>query len=329
MKRVEHEIDVSQLLTDEGQLERPFPSGHLGVYENVSIRNGCVRFRGSRRLVSPGDRMLLDFARLHAQPRQAFVRFAAKWGPLGLCDVHPLEAYGHRCDWKGMILPRAWEIHREGMKLPPALEVRSEKRNLGLFVNEPFEAWERASRSAAELLGIANQLEMLKLQSSDTRPRVDPRPPVEGVLFGAPAPAKLADQLHLDLGVNAWLHDGGVRPRFTSLPIPEEGGSRVTMEGNALYGALAVQLLLAVTKLDGIWICDNCGDFYVPTKHPREGEHHFCAKEECARRAAWRKAQERQRHGTAKPRQKQGESDEQFQERRKDYERRMGSTSTE
>jgi hypothetical protein len=103
------------------------------------------------------------------------------------------------------------------------------------------------------------------------------------------------------------------------------GAPRVELKGSELYGALAIQLLMAVSRSSGVETCDGCGKFYTPTRQPREGDHHFC--DECGRKAATRLAQQRRRAGLAKPRRKKGESDKSFLAREKEYERRIGTAS--
>jgi hypothetical protein len=89
--------------------------------------------------------------------------------------------------------------------------------------------------------------------------------------------------------VNEWLMWGGVRPRFDWT----ENGTVIRLssggwEQEALFGALAVHLVLAVGGTGGIALCSGCGAPYLPTRRPVDGRRHYCTN--CGRKVAERDA---------------------------------------
>lgn len=90
--------------------------------------------------------------------------------------------------------------------------------------------------------------------------------------------------------VNGWLRHGDVRPQ---LSWDDDKAPEIVLEGHALMGALAVQLLGAVSRTGGITACSNCGAPYMPTRQPRAGNNRYCP--DCGRRAAVRDAARRHR----------------------------------
>lgn len=61
---------------------------------------------------------------------------------------------------------------------------------------------------------------------------------------------------------------------------PEDGKGRLTLPFmvGGLFGALAAQLVLTISRTDGLAICSGCGVGYVPWcgRRPRAGERHYC-----------------------------------------------------
>ncbi len=75
----------------------------------------------------------------------------------------------------------------------------------------------------------------------------------------------------LDLRIHAWADLSRVAPRITR----NRGLSpRVTFGGLSLFGALSLQLMLTVVRVDGLAVCSACGgggDAFVPERRPRPG----------------------------------------------------------
>src|SRR6516165_6411023 len=84
-----------------------------------------------------------------------------------------------------------------------------------------------------------------------------------------------------------WLRTARVR---FSARGRDGGGVQAVVGGGGLFGALAVQLLVAVSGAGGLLICEECGLPFVPR---RRRDQKYC--EDCGIRAAWRRASERYR----------------------------------
>lgn len=103
--------------------------------------------------------------------------------------------------------------------------------------------------------------------------------------------------------VNRWLAWGFVRPTFSW----KNGSALIRMESGgwaaeALLGALAVQLLIAVNGSGGLALCCGCGGPYLPSRRPAEGRRHYCSacRIEVAQRDAARAYRARRRLSRAK-----------------------------
>jgi hypothetical protein len=73
--------------------------------------------------------------------------------------------------------------------------------------------------------------------------------------------------------VSAGLEQTGVRPHFSWFTA---GAPEISLQGYGLRGALAVQLMAATAKADGVILCTGCGLSYIPERRPREGERRYC-----------------------------------------------------
>jgi hypothetical protein len=167
-------------------------------------------------------------------------------------------------------------------------------------VTEPISAWRGTAKRARELLLFADEVhkdcrnlatEYEKLQTGTW--------PARGSRLSE---RRLTLSRHLEgleSAVSEWLRDGWVDIRLSwRSPID---GPEVRLGGYKLFGALAVQMMLAVATSDGFAICSGCGALYSPKKRPRAGEDHYCGAPEC-KKLANRRAQERYRTGRSRPR---------------------------
>jgi hypothetical protein len=105
----------------------------------------------------------------------------------------------------------------------------------------------------------------------------------------------------LTLYADYWLRAADVRP----WPQFQNGQVRLTLGSDwghsPLFGAIAVQLVLAISGVQGFAVCDACRNVYAPRRTPRAGECHYC--EACRdRKVAQRLAAARYRRGETKKR---------------------------
>jgi hypothetical protein len=216
------------------------------------------------------DRLLYEFVRL---TDATILRFAQRWGPLGLCREHGLPVL-HK--WRSVCLPAKrrdefGEDVSQWLKLiarvKAILSIRAElsRGRIGsprnwrtLYGDDPLgpSIDDRRHLLAWSVSGL--------LDAANVRPMVFAEPQL-GIYFGAPGIidmlAARAEPLHEKYW--EWLSNSGT-----------------------LYANLSIQLAFAVTNGLGLGTCDACGNFYQPSKAPRAGERHFCQK--CGKKAAFR-----------------------------------------
>jgi len=131
---------------------------------------------------------------------------------------------------------------------------------------EPVAAWRKLSSEARGILDLAANVHMNELDGKHGTTLDDQR-------------GYLANR------VNGWLSSGEVRPYL-------EGRGRVlrvSIGGENMFGALATQLLAAVTRTRALALCSSCGKPYSPRRRAARGRRGFCSR--CGLKAAWREAQ--------------------------------------
>jgi len=96
-------------------------------------------------------------------------------------------------------------------------------------------------------------------------------------------------QVLLAKSVQSWLDQADVKIEYYWW----NDKHKVVLGTPSLFAALSVQLMSTVSR-NGIAICSNCGDIYIPTRAPRRDQRSYCSKEEC-KRASWKDAKKDQR----------------------------------
>lgn len=261
--------------------------------EADSLHWRLLRLAERAQLARPGDRLLRDFLILADDlSGDRIVRFAQRWGVLGICEdglPHTHNAPPREAEWDD------YEAGAYCMPLGTGTLVS------GGEASEPLKAWRDLAGVLRALLGIAVALQQ------DERPRPTDWATVDkSTAFGvrldvgkerpvwqrnAKAASRRMTELLSDL-----LAIGDVRPRAAML----SGRPSVTLGGRGeywgLFGALAVQMLMATTRSDGLYICHACGRPFAlgPTERRRQATRNtYCP--DCGLRAARRDASERWR----------------------------------
>ena len=246
-------------------------------FSRVLIEDGSLVFEaGERAEVKPSPSMLTNFVEIASERSniekrsERLARFAAHFGPLGLCKQHqfPITA-SHSCppDIRPERDPpatlesaRAWLYH--AARLRAVLQVVACLRS-----RRPVRPADWAVLSAGTwgapgvaVIGAHGKLHL--------------RPPEK-----VPGP-RLASRTVAN-GVDMLLRISGLRPvcryrhgHFTLQVEPETP---------SLIGALAYQIMLLVCKSDGLALCTACGEPYVPTKRPADRRRNYCKKPACIR----------------------------------------------
>lgn len=264
-----------ELALTRGDLDRPLSGLRWRPPESIRPEGRGLRWRQTGEYIQAAAGMLEGFLRLASGPEARILQYARKWGVLGLCK--------HGLPYLGMPHTRlAWcELQRE----------RGTGAHYGAW--ESFDSWRLYSKSAGSVLSVAAYLHRDRLAPAD-----DVRaacalvtPTVQRLLGHEPedSVATLDDQRVLVDGlVNLWLWLGGVRIVFDW----SRQGAVIGLGGHAwhhgLFGALAVQLMLAVCRSDGLALCSACSKPYAPRRRLKARQRSYCPK--CGRRAAIRDA---------------------------------------
>jgi hypothetical protein len=265
-----------------------------------------------------GARLLEDFVALIDRTDDVLLRFARKYGPLGLCK-HGF-ALGHRNRFD----KRCYE---SGCGI--------EDLNRGIIGREPIAGWHRYLRGACGVLAVAQKLNLKQKATEqdwlwlfDDIPKNTSKTSLDDLLgvpkgyrlhvFGAEDPRPYAAILNAREGdilaanpllavlaahrrrtlsqqrqamaavLNHWLDECATG---VSLTWPESGldvslgASDPLGRGHRLLVAIGVQLLDAVLNQHVYVPCDVCKRPYKPARLPRDGERHYCDDEKCRRTA--------------------------------------------
>lgn len=224
----------------------------------------------SRWIAAPPS-LLGEFVLLADAPSEAIRDYAEQYGVLFLCPDHRLPA-GDLTDHH---LPR-WRARRNRqlpVRCQPDATVQRGGRMDGV---EPVISWRRFALLARALIKVAAEL------------RADREPPdtsaawMEVILWAqrrqcAFAGVRRGKQHTVAAVVDDWMALGDVRSAF-SWP---KSGPRVTYAVGGLFGALGLQLMLAVSNVQALVLCSSCGKAYRPRRLPRSGRHYCPA---CRRR---------------------------------------------
>jgi hypothetical protein len=263
-------------LTTEGGLmgRSPIPPYVPTHPEEVWMDGGRLYWHGGQAIERVPTEGLLDaFVRIDSE--RDVLTFATRFGPLGLCK-HGFPA-GHFLDFHQFLFDSPSESQCYPRHAGPA--------------SEPVGRWYIYVRAARALLSLAAALHGETLgrhedwvDAFESVPRDDDvLPPDPGTM--ARGPLTLIGLRHLlaDL-INEWLLLGDVRPRL----LWEEAAG-ITFDSDT-FGALAIQLMQAASRTNGLAICSSCGMPYMRTgRKAPAGRRNYCPN--CGMSAALRDAQ--------------------------------------
>lgn len=227
-----------------------------------------------------GPRMLEGFIRLADADAEAVVKYARRWGVLGLCkhglpDTHTIEV--------GRYLRRPVVSGSMVCAHPMA----SDKS----WWYEPLAAWQDLARQAKATLTLAVALHRQELGDPEewailpeylleiVEPPVGPTPghALEFRRSWDPTPTSAPTTLEdgraaLAWHIDHWLHWGQVRNRFRW----DDRSPALELQPHGLFGAIAMQVASRVTGRDALAICHNCQMPYQPTKRPDPNRRNYC-----------------------------------------------------
>lgn len=256
---------------------RSMIEGVLWVPRRIEIKNEFLLTSysagGRRKTISPT--MLAEFAEFGVTCEESkLLRFAKRYGPIGICE------HGLPCGHNRQSFAR---LHNVGDCESMPSDVP------GWDHSEPLEKWFEFAKQAQAILACSANLHRGE------------HPELEDLKTAYPAwfavkqsRCKMATARGLVEGaINTWIHYGGLRPHFL---WNRDGCSVVFSAGDycSVFGALAVQLMLAAANKDGLVICSGCRRAYPPTRRPNPRRRRFCPN--CGIRASWRQSKQNLRN---------------------------------
>lgn len=248
---------VPPLIEVEGEMLIYERAGPAGVFQ---------------REVEPEEQMIWQFIELAEAEPEAILKFARRWGVLGICphllptshNPPPLNAAGNG--------PVTWCYP------------------LGYFEGgtwEPLAIWRTFAAQARAMILVSRQLHLGQPGTVEDWRVIYARSGREAPWWQRDVEA---DRAILARVLEEWLILGNVRLR-----VRWDGKAPTVGIGGGLFGALAAQLLGVVSGTTQFEICSACGKTYKPERRPRAGRR-YCP--EC--RAAGRPAADANRDARAR-----------------------------
>jgi hypothetical protein len=227
----------------------------LVVPTEVTLNGNWLEFRYSggtarARRVKPSRSLLTDFLTLR-ESTDDIVSYAKRWGPLGLCAHDQPFDQCFECEW-------------------PTLERR----------RESLTTWRRIIRRARWLLETGARLQRRDLDIQE-REFIDP-PPAGPLRFPPARPvAKTESEIQrwseFLSTFSVHMEDSNLR---LTLSLAEQR-PQLVVGFRSLYGALVLQLALAITQSRGLTTCSSCREPFFPQRNWK-----YCNN--CGRKAARR-----------------------------------------
>ncbi len=284
--------ELGELTTRSGWLSRPFGATKIPIPARVELRGDRLvsQYGPKSRWKEPGPGLLEEFVNLTRGDElnyAAVERYAKRWGTLGICKHG--KPYTHLRD--GPVL----NIHIRGRGdddsrllhgCPPLGYAPRKKPVTNPELWEPLVAWESFSRSARAVMNVAAQLHqgdpgnvedwyMLIGHDSTLERWTEERTRYMAAQEwrGTWRSRISSERWWVSNLVNFWLEDGDVRWQCTW----EESDFALTTGVQSLYGAIVIQLALAVGRVEALATCSNCRTAYIPSRKPVEGRRRYCS----------------------------------------------------
>lgn len=267
--------DLVELGDQEGRLDLPVALPTWPAASEVELDGEWLLFRypirtssrGRRTLqfrnAKPAPNLLTEFVTLDEAPAERILAYARRFGRLGFCE------HGD-------------PSHRLGPEGCPANVVTTDPRSPA--VREALQWWRNLAGHARALLNAGAQLFKGRVDDP-TLARLNP-----ALCFSRPQlrVARRDPASFVAYGMELWLRYFKVRPHM--LYNRRRKRFEVRLSGSpALAGALALQMMLVLTRSAGIASCSGCGRLFSPSRRPNPNRNAFCTARGI--RAAWREAQ--------------------------------------
>jgi hypothetical protein len=243
-----------------------------------------------------------SFVTLDSDPAKT-VRFAMRWGLLGLCH-HRLPST-HR-SWHRLENIRLATASRltDGPSDRDEDDLRPDLHECTPMVEESLDDWWFWSRQAAALTSAATRLQVGRACSKEEIESIVDLLPMwnPNAVFGGPPGSEdprysdeaIRDeqQRHVARITQQWLEladvtvtviwPAGTKQQKVTRPV-------LGYHGSGLFAALGITVAMKVTSSAGVYICDHCGKPYPRYRAPHPGKKGYCG--DCKRagaQASWR-----------------------------------------
>lgn len=290
---------------EDGNLDRSFPSGGWDVPDSVGIDGDRIVWKMARNTLdrkhidAPPADLLSSFLSLDVDKPKDICAYARKYGILeiGTCG-RPTTGHKHKSNPP---------IYRVGNKLiyEHPLYGHSEYsacKRIGIEIDpdrmsysgwEPLGAWRYYVRRARAILNLAANIRRKKLATrSDIATLVDQIPESEEEVMAWLDVPRIKEDLfkeynsgefntldyHRILGsgaLNEWIdlasNFAGLRFSF----MWRGDGAKYYLDTNH-FGALGLQLGLAIAQSNSLATCSGCGSSYIPKRRPRSDQRNYC-----------------------------------------------------
>lgn len=283
-------FSLSGVRSEKGCIDRPVSATNLVVPSKVEVEGGQLIWTHHldpwcdesppAQLVAPHPKLLEQFICLSNGKSNDIAAFASKWGVLGICKHGLPRTHIRKMD---EITDAELYCSPVVFESPDALVRRG---------YEPLDSWRHYACRAQMMLSAAGWLYQNDIVK-DERVAKELCLPV-GYGMKADQIVKLQTQC-LKSEVNRWLLLGAVRPIFY-WPYQDTGliqlgatsnswsdrDSKLLLrfsgdwQGTTLFGALAVQLMMAISRTEGLLFCSGCKQPYVPSRRMDTNRKHFC-----------------------------------------------------
>ena len=265
LSRIDYDVTMTNDLTANLPVDgRPLRSGFLWVPHRTwverdrlywTLHDSDRTLRAKQKRYTAG--MFQTFIELDGKDAEAYCAYASRWGVFRLCK-HDLP---HMHNWPTGT--NKWGCRPRGTTLRQW---------------EPLGLWRKVVAQFRACLAITAAIQMEKKGSADAW---------RALGHDAP-PSQLSKRTTmLRSTINGVLYLGGVHPGLEYV----DGSFRTMFQtaGGNLFGALALQLLLAVSRTDGLAHCSACGNPFVFTgRRPNPNRRCYCPS--CGLPAAQRDA---------------------------------------
>jgi hypothetical protein len=275
------DVALAALFDGSETLEKPLVSDELAIPKRLELIGDSLQFSAavSKHVPSNSAGLLTDFVALaHDDNGRAIVRYAKRFGPLGLCRKHSLPAlHADQPCWpkrasEGIFTERlaSWQHHARRVRA--ILSIAAAFRR-----SEPGAAddWRTLFRELARAIPDSDEGRAWFLALA-----------VNGLLDNAQPKLMIypSGRNRLQIAFAGVSMLAGVQLLNHSDPTATKVETHWLSSAGNLLAAISLQTAMVVASHGGLAKCSDCGDLYRPTRALSVNQLHFCLQ--CGQRAS-------------------------------------------